>query len=113
MVQKTISESKLPFDEVNVFDADNSELRTLKHAGSHWLPGMSGGPCSAPTVYRYASEGSHGVVLKTISTSRSTLTTEAACKEFIRNVDAVRKREKKAAGVVQASDSELRKLGLK
>lgn len=78
---------------VDLLETDPEDLESLSYARQNWLP-RNGKRCVSPgTVYRWARYGVSGVVLKVLFTSGGAVTSLAACKEFLREVDRARRAE--------------------
>lgn len=52
------------------------------YAARKFFPKKDGRPCSHPTVYRYSTAGSSGVILKTVKLGNQRYTTEEWIEDF-------------------------------
>ena len=88
-------------------------LRPLGYARKWWIPrDANNKPVSPQTINRWARKGVKGVKLSVIYTPSGAVTSEAACREFLAEVDRVRRGELDAAGALDATDEQLRAVGL-
>lgn len=77
-----------------MIDVLKERLYALKYA-RRWFPRRRRGkrPC-LPTLYRYASEGYHGVVLETVQVGSTRCTSKEACARFIEQISSLTPRLK-------------------
>jgi hypothetical protein len=69
-------------------------LRPLEYARKWWIPrNAQNKPVSSATVYRWAKRGVCGIKLKVLFTADGAVTSEAAVRDFLRQVDAARRAE--------------------
>ena len=88
-------------------------LRPLGYARKWWIPrDANNKPVSPGTMYRWIRKGVRGVKLSAVFTPSGAVTSEAACREFLGEVDRVRRGEMAAAGALDATDEQLRAVGL-
>ncbi|MEO2014347.1 MAG: hypothetical protein ABGZ53_08220 [Fuerstiella sp.] len=97
-------------EEVNLWETTVDELGSLAYARRNWLQRNNDKVVSPATTYRWVKKGVCGVKLRVLFTSAGCVTSEEACKDFIRNVDAARRVAiaKRGAATVDASVNELR-----
>ena len=88
-------------------------LRPLGYARRRWIPWNSNNkPISPQTINRWTRKGVKGVKLAVVYTPAGAVTSEAACLRFLAEVDRVRRDGMAAAGAIDATDDELRAVGL-
>lgn len=105
--------STLVSSPVDLSTTPADKLRSIDDARRFWFPRRpQNRPVSPSTVYRWAKKGVKGVRLKLLYTAAGAVTSEAACQEFLTQVDAARRGEMSAAECIDASDDELRRSGL-
>ena len=101
-------------DEVELTTTPAEALKPIDFARRKWIPRRDGNrPVSPSTMYRWAKKGVKGIRLKILFTPGEAVTSEAACREFMRRVDEARRSEFTDATVVDVSNSELIAAGLK
>ncbi|MEO2019134.1 MAG: hypothetical protein ABGZ53_32725 [Fuerstiella sp.] len=93
-------------EQVGLWETTAEELRSLAYARRNWLPRNNDKVVSPATAYRWVKKGVCGVPLRVLFTSAGCVTSEEACKDFIRNVDAARRVEMTPA--IDATDEQLR-----
>lgn len=94
--------------DINLHDAPNEELETLAYARKNWFPK----PVAPATIYRWVKHGSSGVRLQVLFSTGQTMTTKAACKNFLANVDRARRSRMVAAATIDATPEQLQAVGL-
>ena len=103
-------------DDAAVDVLNNAAAETLKplgYARKRWIPRRGNNkPVSPGTIHRWARDGVKGVKLAVVYAPGGAVTSEAACREFLAEVDRVRRGEVTAAAVLDATDDELRAVGL-
>lgn len=99
--------------ETSLASASADELQSLRYARTHWIPRHDNGrPISPATAYRWIRKGVKGVKLRALMMPHGCYTTEAAVREFLAAVDAVRRSEVCDNPAIDASEDELRAVGL-
>ncbi|GAB5444942.1 MAG: hypothetical protein Fues2KO_52910 [Fuerstiella sp.] len=97
---------------VDLFTTPACDLKPLGYARHKWIPYRPGNkPVSPPTMYRWAKKGVYGEKLMTLQTPGGTVTSEAACRDFLNRVHKARTAAE-TNDVIDASDDELQKAGL-
>jgi hypothetical protein len=88
-------------------------LKPLGYARKRWIPWNSDNkPVSPASINRWTRKGVMGVKLAVVYTPAGAVTSEAACRQFLAEVDRVRRGEMASAGVLDATDEQMRSVGL-
>lgn len=105
--------SRLTEKSVQLLETPAEYLKPVDYARRWWFPRRNENrPVSPSTVYRWAKRGVQGVRLKLLFTPDGAVTSEAACREFLSQVDRVRRDGMAAESCIDATDQELAKAGL-
>ncbi len=87
-------------------------LRPLGYARKWWIPrNASNKPISPATINRWARKGVKGIRLPVLYTPAGAVTSEAACRQFLAEVDRMR-RDGMATAAIDATEDQLRAVGL-
>ena len=99
---------------INLLDKPVAEtLRPLGYARKFWIPRRADNrPISPATIHRWARKGTKGVKLAVVYTPAGAVTSEAACREFLTEVDGVRRNTMSSVEVIDATEDQLRVAGL-
>lgn len=98
---------------VDLTQAPMEDLRPVTYARKWWIPrNQHNKPVSPATVYRWAKCGIRGVRLKLIYSPSGALTSQDAVREFLKEVDRVRRQAMAAEKCIDATDDELSRAGL-
>ena len=100
-------------DQVDLLVTDVELLKPLGYARRWWIPRREENrPVSPATINRWVRKGVKGVRLQVIYTPDGAVTSEAACRQFLAEVDRVRRDDMASAGALDATDNQLRAAGL-
>ena len=87
-------------------------LRPLGYARKWWIPrNTSNKPISPATIHRWARKGVKGIRLPVLYTPAGAVTSEAACRQSLAEVDRMR-RDGMATAAIDATEDQLRAVGL-
>jgi len=87
-------------------------LRPLGYARKWWIPrNASNKPISPATIHRWARKGVKGIRLPVLYTPAGAVTSEAACRQSLAEVDRMR-RDGMATAAIDATEDQLRAVGL-
>ncbi|MEO1994080.1 MAG: DUF1580 domain-containing protein [Planctomycetaceae bacterium] len=97
-----------------LLSGDTQDLKPLGYARKWWIPRDDNNkPVSPATLYRWIRKGVKGVKLDAVFTPSGCVTSEAACRQFLAEVDSARRNEMSSAGALDATDEQLRAVGLR
>ncbi len=100
-------------EQTDLLATDAELLKPLGYARRWWIPRREENrPVSPATINRWVRKGVKGVRLQVIYTPDGAVTSEAACRQFLAEVDRVRREDMASAGALDATDNQLRAAGL-